>query len=153
MLEEQGAVDRFASYLSSRGLRLTRQRQAIAEVFFEDIDGHPSLQDILDVAKGRQSSIGYATVYRTMRLLTEGGFAEEHKFGENHARFEPVVEGEHHDHLICADCGRIVEFEDQLIERRQEAIAASHSFKVVSHRHEVYVSCLREPCEHRTSDT
>lgn len=141
MVQTEEQLSRFRDYLVEHGLRLTTQRRAIAEAFFTG-DKHLSLLEILDLAKAQRDSIGYATVYRTMRLLTEGGFAVEHKFGENHARFEPAIEGEHHDHFICVECGRIAEFEDELIEERQTLLARERGYEVVSHKHEVYVRCL-----------
>lgn len=139
------AMKRFRDHLATQGLKLTSQRKAIAEVFFAG-DKHLSLLEILDQSKAIQRGIGYATVYRTMRLLTEGGLATEHKFGENQARYEPAVDGEHHDHLICLECGIIVEFEDDVVEAQQEKHAAANGFSVVSHKHEVYVKCLPGKC-------
>lgn len=139
-------LERFKSHLSGQGLRLTRQRQAIAEVFFHAIDEHLSLPELLDRARALQPSVGYATVYRTMKLLTECGLATEHKFAEGNVRYEPAVDGEHHDHLICVTCGRIVEVEDEEIERLQEELAKKQGFRVVSHRHEIYGECVRPNC-------
>lgn len=145
MRSVEDSIAKFEDYLSTRGARLTSQRRAIAEVFFQG-DKHLSLLELLERSKEGQPSIGYATVYRTMRLMAEGGLAVEHKFGENQTRYEPKVDGEHHDHLICMDCGKIIEFEDLTIERRQEKVAAELGFRVVSHKHEVYVRCVRH-CE------
>lgn len=141
-------IDRFKAYLTVQGLKYTRQRQAIAEVFF-DSGAHLSLTDLLELAKSRQPSVGYATVYRTMKLLAECGLATEHKFAENNARYEPTVAGHHHDHLICVDCGRIVEYEDDQIERLQEELARRHGFRVVAHRHEIYARCEVVNCPER----
>ena len=135
----------FKTYLTQKGLRYTRQREAIAEVFF-DSAGHLSLPDLLGLAKAKHASVGYATVYRTMKLLAECGLAAEHKFAEGNVRYEPTHEGEHHDHLICVTCGRIVEYEDERIEKLQEELAASHGFRVVSHRHEIYAECTTPDC-------
>ncbi len=149
MSSSSAELERFQEYLAAQGLRLTEQRHAIARVFFRG-EGHLSLTDLLELARAERGSIGYATVYRTMRLLTEGGFAVEHNFGEAQARYEPSVEGEHHDHFICVGCGRIIEFEDALIERRQEELASERGFEVVSHKHEIYVrSC--DQCDKRVS--
>jgi len=143
--DARGQMERFRQHLARKGLKLTVQRKAIAEVFFAG-DRHLSLLELLERAQGRRRGIGYATVYRTMRLLTEGGLAIEHKFGENQARYEPGSEGEHHDHLICVDCGVIVEYEDATIEALQERVARDHGFEVVSHRHEIYVRCRPGSC-------
>ncbi len=143
-----GAIDRFRRYLSGAGLKFTRQRRVIAEVFFGET-GHHSLNELHSMAVQQHRSIGFATVYRTMKLLVEGGFAAEHKFAESgHVRYEPSLDGEHHDHLICVDCGRILEFEHDEIERLQEALALSKGFRVVSHRHEIYGSCVSTDCPH-----
>lgn len=134
-------LSRFEAFLAEQGLRLTRQRRAIVEIFFSSHEHH-SLLELYDLAKERQPGVGYATVYRTMRLLAEAGFAIEHRFGENHTRYEPVEEGEHHDHFICVDCGAIVEFEEPEIEAIQARVAREHGFEVVSHKHEIYVRCI-----------
>jgi Fur family ferric uptake transcriptional regulator len=134
-------MDRFRQYLVEQGLKFTTQRRAIAEAFF-DGGKHLSLTDLLEMARAKHASVGFATVYRTMKLMSESGLASEHKFAEGQeARYEPAFEGEHHDHLICVRCGRIVEFEDDGIEARQHEIAASHGFRVTSHRHEIYGMC------------
>lgn len=144
-MEESEQLERFKDFLASKGLRLTRQRQAIAEVFFRT-SAHLSLPEVLSLARQEHPSVGYATVYRTMKILAESGLATEHKFAEGSVRYEPSVEGEHHDHLICVDCGRIVEYEDDEIERLQEELARRHGFRVVSHRHEIYAECTTPNC-------
>ncbi len=144
-MDSKSAWERLRTHLEQRGLKLTVQRRAIAEAFFTG-DKHLSLGEILEAASKRRKGIGYATVYRTMRLLTEAGLAREHHFGEAQTRFEPHTEDEHHDHLICVTCGVIVEFEDPAIELRQTDVASSRGFEVVSHRHEVYVRCLPDRC-------
>ncbi|MEQ1501410.1 MAG: transcriptional repressor [Myxococcota bacterium] len=144
-MERSEQIERFKAYLTTQGLKYTRQRQAIAEVFFGST-AHLSLIDLLDLAKVRQPSVGYATVYRTMKILAESGLATEHKFAEGNVRYEASVAGEHHDHLICVTCGRIVEYEDDEIERLQHDLAKRHGFRVVSHRHEIYAECLVQNC-------
>lgn len=135
-----GLLSEFQGYLSEQGLKMTRQRRVIAQVVF-NTDRHLTLNQILDRAREEQSSIGYATVYRTMKLLSEFGMAEEHKFIDGQARYERAGD-DHHDHIICTKCGRIVEFEDPDIERRQERIARELGFKVRYHRHEIYAECM-----------
>ena len=146
-MSESPFVERFREYLSDKSLKYTRQRQAIAEVFHET-SGHLSLNELHELARARHSSVGYATVYRTMKLMTESGLAEEHHFGEGQVRYEPAHDGDHHDHLICVTCGRITEFEDAEIERLQDAIASRLGFKVTDHKHEIYGECLKVGCEH-----
>ncbi|MCB9684513.1 MAG: transcriptional repressor [Alphaproteobacteria bacterium] len=141
-------MEQFRSWLAERGLKVTRQREAIAEVFFGS-GGHLSLEELLELAKEQQPSVGYATVYRTMKILAESGLASEHKFAEGNVRYEPSVEGEHHDHLICVTCGKILEYEDERVERLQEEVARKHGLRVVSHRHEIYGECVRPACPDR----
>lgn len=129
------AIEAFRGFLTQQGLKFTRQRQVIARVFF-DSGRHLSLGELHDLARAAHPSVGYATVYRTMKLMAESGLASEHKFAEGNVRYEPA--GDHHDHLICTRCGKIVEYEDHEIEKLQEELAARHGFKVVGHRHEIY---------------
>ena len=131
----------FKDYLAEQGLKFTRQRQAIAEAFLTT-ETHPSLMEILELARKKHKSVGYATVYRTMKLMTDCGLATEHRFGEgDYARYEPNIAGEHHDHLICIACGKIVEFENEQIEEIQDQVALDFGFKVAWHRHEIYGYC------------
>lgn len=140
----------FEAFLKQKNLKLTRQRQVIARAFFESDKEHQTLSQLLVAAQIEHASIGYATIYRTMKLMTECGVAVEHKFVDGgEALFEPNIEGDHHDHIICLTCGQIVEFEDEAIEARQEVIAATHGFAVKRHRHEIYGECIRQGCENR----
>jgi Fur family ferric uptake transcriptional regulator len=82
-----------------------------------------------------------ATVYRTMKLLAEAGLAHARNFGDGQTRYEAAVGKHHHDHLICTQCGTIVEFEDDRIESLQDAVARKHGFKVTSHKMELYGIC------------
>jgi Fur family ferric uptake transcriptional regulator len=142
-------VARFRSHLASAGLKYTRQRRVVAVAFF-GVAGHHSLGELHTLASAQLPGLGFATVYRTMKLLVDCGLAAEHKFAESgHVRFERVVDGAHHDHLICVDCGHILEFEDDRIEQMQDAVALARGFKVVSHRHEIYGSCVAVDCPRR----
>jgi Fur family ferric uptake transcriptional regulator len=136
-------MDRFREFLGENGLKYTSQRRVIASVFFES-GAHLSLAELHALAKQQRAHIGFATVYRTMKLMAESGLAHEHKFAEGHVRYEPA--GDHHDHLICVRCGKIVEYEDPRIEDLQDELAAAHGFRVVGHRHEIYGDCLKPNC-------
>lgn len=148
-MERAEQLERFKAFLVAQGLKYTRQREAIAEVFF-DSGAHLSLAELLERARAVQPSVGYATVYRTMKILADSGLATEHKFAEGNVRYEAAGEGDHHDHLICLTCGRIVEYEDHEIERLQEELARRHGFRVVSHRHEIYAECITPDCPERS---
>ncbi len=137
MSELQGQLE---AYMERKGLRSTSQRRLVTDIFFR-ADGHPSIEEVLQMARREDPKVGYATVYRTMKLLVECGLANERQFGEAITRFEVARENHHHDHLICTECKRIIEFEDDEIERLQEALAKRHGFKLMSHKHELYGRC------------
>ena len=87
--------------------------------------------------------IGYATVYRTLKLLVNVGLASERSFSENVTRFEPIHTNKHHDHMICIRCGKIMEFENPKIERLQKETAKEYKFHIVSHKLELYGYCQK----------
>ncbi|NWG03789.1 MAG: transcriptional repressor [Syntrophaceae bacterium] len=128
------------------GLKSTRQREEILNTFL-NLSGHKSLSQIFSQVVKADPKIGYTTVYRTLRLLTRLGLATQRKFADGETRYEPTSEGTHHDHLICLDCGKIIEFEDQTIEALQRGIAQRHRFKIFHHRMELYGQC--ETCRRK----
>ncbi len=138
--------DQLSAYMERRGLRSTAQRRVVSDVFFR-ASGHLSIDDMLSRVRERDPRVGYATVYRTMKLLVECGLANERQFDDTVTRFEVAGMDSHHDHLICLECKRIVEFENQAIERLQETLAQRHGFKLLSHKHELYGRC--EECHGR----
>lgn len=127
-------------HMVKRGLRSTDQRRLIVETFFK-VPNHISIEELLAKVRQQDSRVGYATVYRTLKLLTECGVAFERKFGDGLTRYELADESSHHDHLICVDCGKIIEFEEPQIEELQERIAARHGFALKTHKHEMYGTC------------
>jgi len=134
------ARERLNRYMSDQGKKNTRQRDVIVQVFLE-AGGHLTLQELQALVREQEGPVGYATVYRTMKMLADAGVAVERNFGSGQARYELAEFGTHHDHLICVDCSRIIEFEDPLIEERQDQIAERHGFLVQRHRHEIYGLC------------
>lgn len=134
--------DILRDYINDNGLKSSRQRELIADVFFES-GGHLRVDELLDRVRDVDPKIGQATVYRTMKLLTKCGLAAPRHFGDGHTRYEPVApdEEEHHDHLICTSCNRIVEFLDERIEELQEQVATSHGFRLTRHKMELYGVC------------
>lgn len=135
--------ERLKAYLLDNGLRLTRQRQMIAEAFF-DHDGHPDIDELYSRVRKRDPNVGQATVYRTLKLLVESGLANMSRFGGSTTRYEVHHEDEHHDHLVCTGCGRIIEFVDEAIEALQEKVARAHDFEMHDHKMEIYGVCA--PC-------
>jgi Fur family ferric uptake transcriptional regulator len=132
---------RFEEALRERGLKSTAQRDDIARVFFGGQD-HLSIDELYQAVRKVNPRVGYATVYRTIRLLKECGLAAERHFDDGQARYEPAEEeAQHHDHIICERCGKIVEFASQELEKLQERIARFLGFTVGRHRMELYGIC------------
>lgn len=136
---ERDSFSVFKEHLRRQGLKSTSQRDDIARVFFSG-SGHVSVEELYGSVKAVNSRIGYATVYRTMKLLTECGLAVESHFRDGEARYESS-EGRHHDHLICERCASIVEFEDDRIEAIQAEVAARLGFRFTGHKMELYGVC------------
>lgn len=126
--------------LRERGLKATRQRDEIVRALRE-AEAHVTVDELYQRVRRRNPRIGYATVYRTLRLLAESGWASARRFGDGTARFEHRVEGKHHDHLICLGCGKIQEFENDRLEALQERIARQEGFRVREHKLELYGYC------------
>lgn len=126
--------------ISGEGLKSTRQRAEIFEVFLNSA-GHRSLAEIHALVAKQDPKVGYTTVYRTLKLLLRLGLATERKFADGETRYEPNPEGTHHDHLICLRCGKIVEFKEEAIESLQTKIARRHGFTIFNHRMELYGAC------------
>lgn len=143
---------RYTDYVREHGLKQTRQREVILSTFL-DMGGeeHASLDDLLSLVQRRMPGVGYATVYRTMKLLVRAEVAHERRFRDGQTRYEVVdPEDEHHDHIICVDCGFIHEFEDPEIERRQDLAAEAAGMRIVSHRLDIYANCKDvQGCAHR----
>ncbi|MDH4227675.1 MAG: transcriptional repressor [Deltaproteobacteria bacterium] len=139
---ENAKLDSFSSFLRKKDLKSTQQRHVIAATFFS-ITTHINLEELLKKVKKKNPNVGFATVYRTMKLLLEGGLAVERHFGDGQTRYENVPEDGHHDHLICVKCSDIVEFTNQKIEKLQEETARKHDFKVVRHKLELYGYCRK----------
>jgi Fur family ferric uptake transcriptional regulator len=133
-------MERFEQALRGRGLKSTSQRDDIARVFFA-AGGHRSIEELCAAVRRVNPRVGYATVYRTLKLLKECGLAAERHFDDGQARYEPVEEAQHHDHIICERCGKIVEFTSQELERLQDRIGRFLGFVVGRHRMELYGVC------------
>lgn len=144
--KESGETDveelraRLSAYMDQKGLRSTAQRRLVTETFFRAV-GHLSIEELLDIVRQQDPKVGYATVYRTLKLLTDSGLASARHFGDGFSRYEVAHLDEHHDHLICLRCGHIEEFESDEVEELQERIAAAHGFVLQRHRHELYGVC------------
>src|SRR3989442_10049037 len=129
MTEEQEV---FYQHIQKKGLKRTAQRDLILDVFL-DTEGHMSGEDLYRLVQAEDPTVGQTTVYRTLRLLTEAGLAREVRFGDGRAHYEHNYKHQHHDHMICSDCGKIIEFYSPELEALQDAMAAKHKFELTSH--------------------
>lgn len=129
MTEEQEV---FLKHIQKQGLKRTAQRDLILDVFLQT-EGHLSGEDLYRLVRDRDSSVGQTTVYRTLRLLTDAGLAREVRFGDGRAHYEHQYKHQHHDHMICKECGKIIEFYSPELEAIQDAMAAKHRFELTSH--------------------
>jgi Fur family ferric uptake transcriptional regulator len=140
MTERAGQDARWDAYMVQHRLKSTKQRDAIITTFLTT-DGHMSIEQLLRLTQERQAGVGYATVYRTLKLLVDAGVAAERRFGDGQTRYEFHSPDEHHDHLICQSCARIVEFHDEELEALQDVIAERYGFSILDHKHEIYGLC------------
>jgi Fur family ferric uptake transcriptional regulator len=132
-------MELFHSRLKDRGLKSTGQRDDIARVFF-GIGKHISAESLYAEVKKINPHVGYATIYRTLRLLKECELVSERHFDDGQARYE-VVSDKHHDHFICERCGKIIEFENEGLERLQETVARELKAVLTRHKMELYGIC------------
>jgi len=137
---KQLKIKAFREFIAKKGLKSTRQRDIILEVFLST-GRHISIEELYLKLREKYPNIGYATVYRTLKLFAESGIAREIRFGDGQTRYEYATEGEHHDHLVCTRCGAIIEFENESIEQLQQDVAKSHGFKIINHKLELYGIC------------
>ena len=135
-------MERLRAYVRASGLKWTKQRELIASVFLAQ-QSHLNAEELYMRVKREEPRVGYSTVYRTLKLIVSAGLASERKFHAQEAVFEPRLGGEHHDHLVCLDCGRIVEFETEGIEELQEKVAEANDFQIEDHRLVLYGYCDR----------
>lgn len=131
----------FQKYLATQGLNLTRQREEVLRCLMA-AETHLSLDDVYATAKRKDPTIGRATVFRTLRLLQECGLVSAVGSADGRARFELKADRPHHDHMICIQCGRIIEFESPMMERFQNEAIKRQGFVALWHRHEIFGRCV-----------
>lgn len=139
----------FEAYLEKQNLRQTRQRRIILEAVL-GLPRHVDAETVAKEAKKIDPLIGLATVYRTLKMMVAASLLTELHIQDDRTRFEFVYE-EHHDHLICTQCGDIIEFFDEEVERNQERIARQHGFLMTHHTMELFGSC--EQCRLKSKKT
>jgi Fur family ferric uptake transcriptional regulator len=134
--------------LKSTGLKATLPRLKILEVFQNATQRHMTAEDVFRVLLDERSDIGLATVYRVLMQFEQAGLLTRSNFESGKAVYE-LNEGQHHDHLVCLDCGRVEEFFDPEIEKRQQMVAKSRGFALQEHARSLYANCTKGDCPHR----
>ena len=143
----------FLKHIQKAGLKRTSQRDLILDVFLRT-EQHLSSEDLYGLVKKKDPTVGQTTVYRTLKLLTEAGLAREVRFGDGRTYYEHNYKHGHHDHMICTECGRIIEFFSEELEALQDQMAAKFSFQPTQHSLRILGVCAscREAAE-RTRST
>lgn len=136
----KSAQEVFTGYLSGKNLKMTPQRRLILDTLLKQRD-HLSSEELYAKVKKRDKSIGQATVYRTLKLLNESGLIEPLDFADGLTRYELSYGEDHHDHLICEQCGKNIEIFDEVIEKRQDQLAKEHGFTLIKHKMYLYGIC------------
>ncbi len=138
-IKKRDEVEVLNAFLSAQGLKRSEQREVILDVFLK-AKGHVSVDDLLALVQKKHPEISRATIYRTLRVFQEAGLASELEL-QGRSRFEADWNREHHDHMICEDCGEIFEFVSPDIERLQEEVASRIGFIIRGHRHHILGQC------------
>ena len=134
--------------LKSSGLKATLPRLKILEIFQKGEQRHMTAEDVYRLLLAEQSDIGLATVYRVLTQFEQAGILNRNHFEAGKAVYE-LRDEQHHDHLVCLDCGHVEEFYDPEIERRQHAVAKKKGFEIAEHALSIYARCTSKPCPHR----
>ena len=134
-----------ADELKSSGLKATLPRIKILEVFQQAVQRHLTAEDVYKVLLADGSDVGLATVYRVLMQFEQAGILSRNHFESGKSVFE-LNEGKHHDHLVCLDCGRVEEFFDAEIEKRQRTVAQSRGFDLQEHALSLYAVCAKKNC-------
>ena len=138
--------------LKSTGLKVTVPRLKILEVFQRATQRHMSAEDVFRVLLQERSDVGLATVYRVLTQFEQAGILNRNQFEGGKSVYELNV-GQHHDHLVCLDCGQVEEFYDPEIETRQQAVAKAKGFTITDHALSLYAHCTTAGCPLRPAET
>ena len=134
--------------LKNTGLKATLPRLKILEIFQAGKQRHMTAEDVFRVLLEDRSDIGLATVYRVLTQFEQAGLLNRSNFESGKAVYE-INEGQHHDHLVCLDCGKVEEFYDAEIEKRQHAVAKAKGFAIADHSLSMYANCTKDNCPNR----
>jgi Fur family ferric uptake transcriptional regulator len=131
-----------AKHLSKSGKKNTRQRQIILQEFLQ-VEKHVSAEELLGILRRKDATIGQATVFRALKTFCTAGIAQPVEFADRIVRYEHKYNHAHHDHLICVNCGSVVEFIEKQIEEIQENVCSTHGFVLKYHRLQLFGTCNR----------
>ncbi len=134
--------------LKSTGLKATLPRLKILEIFQKGLQRHMTAEDVFRVLLVERSDVGLATVYRVLTQFERAGILSRSHFESGKSVYE-LNEGQHHDHLVCLDCGKVEEFYDAQIEQRQNAVAMAKGFTIADHALSLYANCIKDKCPNR----
>ena len=134
--------------LKNTGLKATLPRLKILEIFQAGKQRHMTAEDVFRVLLNDRSDVGLATVYRVLTQFEQAGLLNRSNFESGKAVYE-LNEGQHHDHLVCLDCGKVEEFHDADIERRQHEVAKAKGFSIADHSLSIYANCTKQACPYR----
>ena len=137
-----------ADELKSSGLKATLPRIKVLEIFQHAEQRHMSAEDVYKALLAEGADVGLATVYRVLMQFEQAGLLSRSNFESGKAVFE-LNQGQHHDHLVCLDCGRVEEFFDAQIEQRQREVTVSRGFELQEHSLALYARCTKPDCKHR----
>ena len=137
--------------LKSTGLKATLPRLKILEIFQKGTQRHMTAEDVFRVLLQDRSDVGLATVYRVLTQFEQASILSRSHFESGKAVYE-LNEGQHHDHMVCLDCGKVEEFYDAEIEKRQHAVAKSKGFIIADHALSLYANCTKDHCAHRPNN-
>lgn len=140
------------SNLKSIGLKATLPRLKILDLFEQSDKRHMTAEEIYRLLSDEGQEIGLATVYRVLTQFEQAGLLMRHHFDSDKAVFE-LNQGDHHDHLVCLQCGKVEEFVDSEIEKRQHRIAKERGFAIHDHSLQIYADCIKENCPNRKPDS
>ena len=139
-IEIGGALKVFKNFIKSKGLKWTQQREAIVKAFLST-DNHVTVDDMIARLRSQGVECGQATIYRNMKLLTGCGIAEAKHFEDGYVRYDQAYGHGHHEHIICIQCRKIVEFQNQALEDMKAQIANDHGFQMLYHHLEIFGVC------------
>lgn len=129
-----------SEYLKKKGMLYSKQREQILNIFLKT-EKHVTIDELYDLVRKEAPKIGLATVYRAMKVICSANLAREVDFGDGLKRFEHQYDHQHHDHLVCTRCGRVIEVMSPEIEKLQETLAKQHQFTAETHRMDIFGTC------------